>query len=1491
MFFHNRIVCRFKRCISSLALLSFLLGSCVLPNRASAQMFTYGNLPAPGSMLNSSAHFVPVMIKGLKIYGDDPLKFDFILDSGNAKVSEADFQNEGIKLAKYFLAGLTVPEKDLWVNLSPYEKDRIVPESFGQTLLGRDLLAQDYILKQLSSSLIHPNKDLGKTFWNQVYTKAKQLYGTTNIPVNTFNKVWIVPDKANVWENNGMAFVTSSHLKVLSEEDYLSLSKNIDNQKFGMNQISQNDVKAISRASADVVRQLLLPAIEKEVNEGENFANLRQIYNAMILAVWYKQALKDSLLSKVYVNQNKTTGVDDQDKQSKLKIYHQYLAAFKKGVFNFIKEEPDENNTVIPRKYFSGGADWAMIAQVEQVERGPLTGLSPTEQATVVGNVGRTRLFTWGAGVIGGKRVDDAMVVSSAEEAVYTQLTETQIPAVFGVDFAPHGFKSDQFWVAEVDPTQGKLIKPSSINLFKNTSTLVGVNVAILQAIAAAGYSGLLEHILGKVSKDFGKEIDAVAVKVGRESLEILAKKLDVVIVVGGNEGSFRDESKDMPLGLIMNPTGKNGTFMYFGDSVEVTNGVKLKIGKPGTYSMVTLVPLMMPSTDGYRISLAVDKFNLNKPFPKIDPVITNANSLRHVLEQLAEYMEAADADAFIKQMVSQYIVVTLNRPKHDQLKAQAKELGFSVLDREDGDPLLFIRAMLGIPGKDGKKLLAISTGGANEHIMSMVFAALYGKALMTTTYAATKTLKAVDKEYAPGGAQSGQGNLEKARNYSADDLKNYSDVNTALDKIRHAGFDVPQAPVTSEQLKAQLLTPTSEELSMLKEGKIPSSLVIASITGSNKLDWGVLQPYIQPVRWVESSDGSGKVIVSGFLINNEGKVNFFRASLKTDDVIKSRYSIVAHNDLLPNPLVAQYEKTRTAYMTMLYAGEIDVDIIGNHVKNIHSLLKNEETAQDSLKTLDDAFAAVQRDIRLEAEVVRAVREVERYILGNPSVQMEDGTMHAVVQPASAAMTTNVPPEQERLRRIVGSIAAPTKGFLAADGTTDTIEKEIVRAMGLKTLDELRAQFNEGQRFALREQARNVTFTSAALPYTVGGVIVYDEAAKYKDAQGRNLIDEHVIKRGVGVIHKADRGLKPDETSPLPSREGLDREKLPKDAGLDDLNTILDVFPNSVATKFRVTFTIDGDSLPTQANIEANAKALARHAYDTQKSGRAPTIEPEILINGDHSIDKSNEVMIRVLKGIFKALKEKGVWLPGVVLKTSMVLSGKTAQNRADYKEVARQTVDVLKKTVPAELGAIVFLSGGQSTEEALGNLNAIAQEARTQKAPWRLTYSYSRALKQPALKVWAGKAENIPAAQKVFNQTLYRAQAASLGVLEEFDALMAKIGIDALLAGQDEYNKMLAANAQAYNLGELVKNFDAAQVTSATAIQRQGGIDLRPDLFDLQIKRDDKGIPLPVSQQPIGSMKIQGFMPVTIDFKPVNLPLLLGAANNQEDKQQLTFK
>ena len=363
------------RLLSAFIAFTFSFTSVIPPSYA--QSIASLNLPMPGTMVTPSAAFVPVLLKGMTIHPDNPLQFDFIIDSGNTNFKEDRIETESQRLVKYFLASMTIPKDDLWVNLSPYEKDRIIPDELGKTELGRDMLAQDYILKQLTASLMYPEKELGKEFWDKVYQKAKEKYGTTEIPVDTFNKVWILPETATVYEHGQTVYIVEAKLRVMLDADYLAMSHQSSDVSHQKKTESQNLTTEDRRLTTQVVREVILPAIEKEVNEGQNFAPLRQIYHSLILAKWYKETIKNSLLSKVYVDKKLINGIRLEDGQLKREdgsiidsqssivdqIYNQYMEAYKKGVFNYIKEDYDRlSNEMIPRKYFSGGEELTKIA-------------------------------------------------------------------------------------------------------------------------------------------------------------------------------------------------------------------------------------------------------------------------------------------------------------------------------------------------------------------------------------------------------------------------------------------------------------------------------------------------------------------------------------------------------------------------------------------------------------------------------------------------------------------------------------------------------------------------------------------------------------------------------------------------------------------------------------------------------------------------------------------------------------------------------------------------------------------------------------------------------------------------------------------------------------------------------------------------------------------------------------------------------------------------
>ncbi|MCA9402571.1 MAG: glycogen/starch synthase [Candidatus Omnitrophica bacterium] len=368
------------KAVSRIVAVVFAVSSVVPPGPVMAQ--TAGiSLPAPRQMLSATGAYRPAVIKGLMVHPENPLEFDFIIETGEGRQSDDQLSADTNRLVKYFLTALTIPEEEMWVNLSPYEGNRIVGERFGDTAMGHDLLAQDYILKQLTSSLMYPDEALGEEFWARVHQKAQARFGTTDIPMNTFNKVWIVPDTATVYEKNNTAFVLESRLKVMLEEDYAALAANTNGR--GMNLSAEpGRERVVSGVSSDVIREIIIPELEMEINQGRHFAALRQIYHSLVLAAWFKANLRETLLGKVYVDQSKTRGVDLPDPSVNRQIFDRYVEAFRKGVYDFIREDYDpDTDSVIPRRYFSGGGDMRAVREI--VRRGTIKADAPVDGAVL----------------------------------------------------------------------------------------------------------------------------------------------------------------------------------------------------------------------------------------------------------------------------------------------------------------------------------------------------------------------------------------------------------------------------------------------------------------------------------------------------------------------------------------------------------------------------------------------------------------------------------------------------------------------------------------------------------------------------------------------------------------------------------------------------------------------------------------------------------------------------------------------------------------------------------------------------------------------------------------------------------------------------------------------------------------------------------------------------------------------------------------------------
>ena len=325
------------------------------------------------------------------------------------------------------------------------------------------------------------------------------------------------------------------------------------------------------------------------------------------------------------------------------------------------------------------------------------------------------------------------------------------------------------------------------------------------------------------------------------------------------------------------------------------------------------------------------------------------------------------------------------------------------------------------------------------------------------------------------------------------------------------------------------------------------------------------------------------------------------------------------------------------------------------------------------------------------------------------------------------------------LNRVAEAMVAPGRGILAADESTGTIKKRF-DSIGVESSADSRRDYRE------------LLFRSnEAMSKYISGVILYDETIRQNAKDGTPLV-KVIEKAGSLPGIKVDKGIKPLPFCPGEVvTEGLDglRERLVEYRGL-----------GAKFAKWRAVIDI-GPGIPTATCIDTNAHALARYAALCQDEDIVPIVEPEVLMDGAHDIDRCREATEWTLQRVFAALYEQRIKLEGMVLKPNMVIAGKKCPQRASVAEVAEKTVRVLKACVPAAVPGIAFLSGGQSDEEATAHLDAMNKNGAL---PWRLTFSYGRALQAAPQKTWSGRSENVAAAQRAFAHRAMMNGLAALG-------------------------------------------------------------------------------------------------------------------------------
>jgi fructose-bisphosphate aldolase class I len=330
----------------------------------------------------------------------------------------------------------------------------------------------------------------------------------------------------------------------------------------------------------------------------------------------------------------------------------------------------------------------------------------------------------------------------------------------------------------------------------------------------------------------------------------------------------------------------------------------------------------------------------------------------------------------------------------------------------------------------------------------------------------------------------------------------------------------------------------------------------------------------------------------------------------------------------------------------------------------------------------------------------------------------------------------------ENLESIARALVAPGKGILAADESSGTIEKRL-KSINVPSTEENRRAY------------RDVLFTTKGAGDFISGVILFDETIRQKTRDGRSFV-EALEQQGIVPGIKVDKGAKAMANFP--------GEKIAE--GLDGLRDRLAEYRQLGArfAKWRAVITI-GEKIPTRTCIDANAEALARYAALCQEADVVPIVEPEVLMDGTHTIERHFEVTEQTLRSVFNALAEHRVVLDEMLLKPNMVLSGKECPRQASVEEVAEATVRCMKRVVPAAVPGLVFLSGGQSDQQATEHLNAMN---RLDGLPWQLSFSYGRALQAPVLKAWKGEATNVAAAQQAFHHRAWCNSKARFGKYTE---------------------------------------------------------------------------------------------------------------------------
>lgn len=564
-----------------------------------------------------------------------------------------------------------------------------------------------------------------------------------------------------------------------------------------------------------------------------------------------------------------------------------------------------------------------------------------------------------------------------------------QLPIAFLSNLEPYRLVPRDLKIIQVLP--GGEFKLPQENPFQSTLVQVSVSVTAAEVLASANYAGRVEF-WDQFSDDLGKEVDGNAVTVGLSALERLAKEYDIVIIIGGNEGKIRDEAPAMPLGKVLNPQGKKGIYLYIGDCLEITNGIKSKQGgQNGSSALMALIRLdengMPWSHDGYRSFMALP--------PQVGTVAISDSVVqgKNTLSVLIGEMGLQQSNDFF----------TLERPKHDEMIAQAKALGFRVVTAKDGDPVpAVLRSIFGIPDEEGRRLVVASTGGGNEAFMALIVAILHAKSPFTSSIVSHVSLKEVDAKE----KGTGNGSMSEARYWKGKDIGVIQEGNQIMSSLNSKyGTNIHLLPETSEELNDSIQT--QDSFLWIRGNAV---LAQSSVTGGRSVDAGVAQPLLPAVTWHEAEDGSGEVHVSGFVVNEEGDLYFYNIGLASDSVRQSRFQILMENEYvrLFNPILREYQEKRSAYREMIQKGAMQPELVEAYWQFLMKILG---------QTQDQAVMELKRRLEIEWDLVKKEKEdpmsythhvrrlisgareqVDQILLGVPFVKTEKGEQYSIVQ-------------------------------------------------------------------------------------------------------------------------------------------------------------------------------------------------------------------------------------------------------------------------------------------------------------------------------------------------------------------------------------------------------------------------------------------------------------------------------------------------------------